>query len=77
MQSISSDHPKCIKQQSRVEQHLAKVLDEPQAVLGQSACWPLGDIIIALQVPEDAMLWTLDADFEALADALGLRLYGG
>jgi len=68
-------HPKCIKQQSRVEQLLAKVLDDPQAALGQSTCWPLGDIIIALQVPDDAMLWTLDADFTPLAAALGLSLY--
>lgn len=68
-------HPKCIKQQDRVELYLAKVLADPQAVLGQSTCWPLGDIIIAIQVPDDAMVWTLDSDFAPLVSALGLQLY--
>jgi len=39
------------KDQVRVERLLTTVIDNPQAVLGQASCWPLGDIIIALQVP--------------------------
>jgi len=68
---------KVLKNQTRVENLLAKVLDEPQSALGQSTCWPLGDIIILLQVPSDGMLWTLDKDFEALAKELGIHLYRG
>lgn len=68
-------HANCIKEQSRVERLLKIVLENPQAALGQSTCWPLGDIIIVLQVPTDAQLWTLDADLTALASALGLALY--
>ncbi|MEM7532510.1 MAG: hypothetical protein AAF639_10055 [Chloroflexota bacterium] len=43
--------------------------------MGQNSCWPLGDIIIALHVPDDAAVWTRDADFEPIAQALGLGLY--
>jgi hypothetical protein len=70
-----SAHSHAIKDQARVERLLATVLADPRAALGQAACWPLGDVIIALQVPSDAAMWTLDADFKPLAEALGLRLY--
>ena len=68
-------HPHAIKQQERIERLFANVLTDPRAALGQSACWPLGDVIIALQVPMDALVWTLDRDFEPLVLALGLHLY--
>ena len=68
-------HPRCIKEQTRVEQRLRAVLDNPRAALGQSACWPLGDLIIALQVPPNTALWTRDPDFVPLATALGIPLY--
>lgn len=69
-----SAHRRCIKEQARVERLLQAVLD-PRAALGQTACWPLGDIIIALQVPTNALLWTRDPDFTPLATALGITLY--
>jgi hypothetical protein len=69
-------HPNAIKDQARVERLLAAVLADPRAALGQAACWPLGDVIIALQVPPGALLWTLDRqDFAVLAIPLGLELY--
>ena len=68
-------HPRLLKQQMQIERLLADLLINPRAALGQSACWPLGDVIIALQVPTDALLWTLDRDFEPLVQALGLQLY--
>lgn len=73
--SYLATHPRAIKDQPRVEKLLQAVIDKPQNVLGQSACWPLGDIIIALHVPDNAYLWTLDADFELCARVLGLKLY--
>lgn len=66
-------HPHVIKEQERVVQVLEKVVHDPRAALGQAACWPLGDLIIALQVPPEAVVWTLDPDFAALTTALGLR----
>ena len=69
-------HPDTIKDQPRVERLLAAVVADPRAALGQAACWPLGDVIIALQVPPGALLWTLDRrDFAALSVPLGLELY--
>lgn len=68
-------HPTCIKDQGRVERLLKVVLKKPQEALGQSACWPLGDVIIALQIPAHVKLWTLDADLIALSRALNLALY--
>lgn len=68
-------HPNAIKDQVRVQRLLSTVIENPQQVLGQHSCWPLGDIIIALQVPDDAALWTLDADFSPIVEALGLSLY--
>ncbi|MEM7539049.1 MAG: hypothetical protein AAF639_43225 [Chloroflexota bacterium] len=34
-----------------------------------------GDIIIALQVPDGAAVWTLDSDFEPIVRSLGLTLH--
>lgn len=68
-------HPNAVKDQSRVERLLTTVIEEPRAALGQASCWPLGDVIIALQVPENAALWTLDSDFAPLLTAIGRRLY--
>lgn len=68
-------HPHVVKEQARLERLLHAVIDEPRAALGQASCWPLGDVIIALQALPHAQLWTLDADFQPLAQALGLTLY--
>ncbi len=70
-----SVHPNVIKHQERTEHILADILIDPRAALGQTACWLLGDIIIALHIPSGTALWTLDSDFEALSAALGLQLY--
>lgn len=67
--------PNVIKNQPRVEQLLTAIQFDPQAALGQAACWSLGDIIIALQAPPDAAIWSLDSDFEPLAEALGVQLH--
>ncbi len=68
-------HPHTIKDQPRIERLVTAILADPRAALGQASCWPLGDLIIALQVPTGAALWTLDADFSALATALDIPLY--
>ena len=70
-----NEHPNEIKDQARVQRLLPLVIENPYAVLGQNTCWPLGDIIIALQVPDGAAVWTLDADFKPIVQSLGLILY--
>jgi len=68
-------HPHTSKDQPRLERLLTAIVADPRAALGQTSCWPLGDLIIALQVPPGAALWTLDADFAPLATALAIPLY--
>ncbi|MCE7980694.1 MAG: hypothetical protein DYG89_05835 [Caldilinea sp. CFX5] len=68
-------HPRVVKGQARLERLLRMIIDEPRAALGQASCWPLGDVIIALQALPHAQLWTIDADFQPFAQALGLALY--
>lgn len=68
-------HPQAVKEQSRLERLMGAVIDDPRAALGQTSCWPLGDVIIALQALPNAQIWTIDADFQPIAQALGLSLY--
>lgn len=70
-----SAHPRAIKDQPRVERLLASIQVDPRSVLGQTNCWPLGDIIILLQVPSECAVWSLDPDFAPLAQTLALSLY--
>ena len=70
-----NDNQNAIKDQVRVQRLLPLVIKNPYAVLGQNTCWPLGDIIIALQVPDGAAVWTLDSDFKPIVQSLGLTLY--
>ncbi|MEM7532138.1 MAG: hypothetical protein AAF639_08180 [Chloroflexota bacterium] len=75
IQSYLGTHPHALKDQARVQRLLSSIIENPQTALGQNSCWPLGDIIIALQVPDGAAVWTLDADFEPIVRSLGLTLY--
>lgn len=68
-------HPRSLKDQAKTLRILTEVQTDPRLVLGQNSCWPLGDVIIALQVPANSAIWTLDADFKPLAAALGFSLY--
>jgi hypothetical protein len=54
---------------------LRKVLENPQAALGERTCWRLGDLIIALEAPEDAAIYTTDGHFKVLCEALGKELF--
>ena len=40
--------------------------------MGQTSCWPLGDVIIALQALPAAQLWTIDGVFWPIAQVLAL-----
>ena len=68
-------HPQAVKEQVRLERLVRMVIDDPRAALGHSSCWPLGDVIIALSALPNAQIWTIDADFQPIAQALGLALY--
>lgn len=43
---------------------------------GERNCWALGDVIITLECPTDALLWTTNLrHFAPLCKALGKRLF--
>jgi len=55
---------------------LAQVTTDFSKAKGQRTCWKLGDIIIALEAPKDALIYTTDKDFETICKAkLGKKLY--
>lgn len=43
--------------------------------LGEQTCWALGDVIIALEAPQDALLYTADGHFEVICQAIGKRVF--
>ena len=49
-----------------------RVLSKPEDAQG-NICKTLGDIIIALQTPDEAILWTTDASFALICPTLGIR----
>ena len=49
---------------------LNMVLTDPEKARGKSSCWRIGDVIIALEQPEDATLLTLDRNFVPICEAL-------
>lgn len=48
-----------------------RVLENPTDAQGNT-CKTLGDVIIALQTPADAVLWTTDASFDLICPVLGI-----
>ena len=69
-----------IKQHSTEEyrgflEKLSRVTTDFSQSKGQRTCWKLGDIIIALEAPKDALIYTTDKHFETICTALGRRLY--
>jgi len=49
-----------------------RVLADPREAQG-STCKTLGDVIIALQTPEDAILYTTDTSFDIICPTLGIH----
>jgi hypothetical protein len=50
---------------------LQNILEDPRRALGERTCWPLGDIIIALEIPPQVALFTTDHHFDLLCRVLG------
>ena len=45
------------------------------ALLRQCNCWHLGNLIIALEAPDDAKIYTTDGHFDLICSVLGKRLF--
>jgi hypothetical protein len=69
-----------IKQHSAGEyqellEKLARITTDYSQAKGQRTCWQLGDTIILLEAPPDALIYTTDKHFELIGAALGRKLY--
>lgn len=63
--ALETDYP-------RIAQACRDVVANPTNAQGNT-CKTLGDVIIALQTPDDAVLWTSDASFEVICPTLGIE----
>ena len=54
---------------------LRRVNADVTKALGERTCWALGDVIIALEAPDDALIYTADGHFEVISKAIGKQLY--
>jgi len=71
-EAMSAGDPRAFDPATRIA--LQRVLADPHRALGERTCWALGDVLIALEVPDDTVLYTTDHHFELIASTLGLKL---
>jgi len=64
-----------VERDVRAYDALEQVLFNPDNALGERRCWALGDIIIALSIPDDALVYTADEHFRGICSAIGKRLF--
>jgi len=58
------------------QKNLPNIVNDPNLAKGERNCWSLGDLIIALECPSDALLWTTNiSHFEPLCRHLERKLY--
>lgn len=62
--------------ETNTKQALTDITADFTQAKGERNCWALGDLIITLECPADALLWTTNTrHFEPLCKALGKRLF--
>jgi len=76
IQQIALDSAQLSLLDNTTQQALSKIVDDTSLAKGERNCWPLGDLIITLECPPDALLWTTNTShFEPLCKLLGRQLY--
>lgn len=61
---------------ARMGELCRRILSEPDVARGRNCTWRLGDLVIALEMPADALLYTTNRrHFEPLCQLLGKQLY--
>jgi len=62
---------------ARMAELCAMILEEPDVARGRNCTWYLGDLVIALEAPSDATIYTTNLKhFEPICDCLGKEVYG-
>ena len=65
------EHLRPTERDARAYNALEQILLNPNNALGERKSWALGDIIIALSVPDNALVYTADEHFRKLCSAIG------
>ncbi len=61
---------------ARMAHLCTQILADPQVARGRNCTWYLGDLVIALEMPADALLYTTNhRHFAPICDLLGKQLY--
>jgi hypothetical protein len=60
---------------ARTLQSLRKVIADVRGARGERICWPLADVIVVLEAPADALIYTTDHHFKVLCTTIGKRLF--
>jgi hypothetical protein len=66
--NLDQINPSTLKALRRVNQDVTKAK-------GERTCWALADVIIALEAPKDALIYTTDGHFEVICQAIGKQLF--
>ena len=72
-QKLAAASPKKVNPRTLVA--LKKINIDINMALGQRSCWHLGDVIIALEMPDDAIIYTTDGHFDLICSALGKQVF--
>jgi len=76
IQNLLADTPALNELDANTRHALADSMVDFTMAKGERNCWALGDVIITLECPTDALLWTTNLrHFEPLCNALGRRLF--
>ena len=54
---------------------LKRINADVTKALGERTCWSLGDVIIALETPDDAYIYTTDRHFDLICHVLGKQWF--
>lgn len=75
-QNLQTDAAALAVLDTNTKQALADIRPDATRAKGERNCWALGDVIITLECPLDALLWTTNLrHFEPLCKALGKHLF--
>jgi len=76
VQQLQADTTTLTALDSGTRRALQEITSDPDLAKGERNCWSLGDLIIVLECPPNAALWTTNLrHFEPLCRALGRQLF--
>lgn len=76
LQQLSNEHEALSALEAKTQRALTAVQPNFSLAKGEQNCWSLGDLIIVLECPPDALLWTTNLrHFEPLCRMFGRQLF--